>query len=369
LPGAVDERPGHAAGGSAAATETSSDVVVPALDPARVLADRDACGALEELAGRLRLIGYRGDGPHDGAASPPDQMPVDAEARTLVDLARGERLPEDAALDALGTDAWDAFERCGALHVAAGEVCLAGRVVAMRSVYSLLPTNPAGVDLVYLGPDSIVLFQRVWSARGHGGRAADLATGNGFIAAALATRYDHVVAADISGRCAATAALVAVLNPHLRGRFTAMQMDIAQGLRHGSFDLVTANAPWVPETVAPDGGPPRLFAAGGPTGCELPLQFVDQAAQLLAPGGRAFVACLDVTFGDGRRPVAEHLPAVAASGFEVTSTASPLNDVFDYNTWVAAKAPGAVAADHVVVEVHRPPRNRTDRRATPGVSP
>src|SRR5438552_1815971 len=83
--------------------------------------------------------------------------------------------------------------------------------------------------------------------------------------AALATRYDHVVAADLSHRCVSTAALIPIVNPHLRSRFSAVEMDVANGLRAGSFDLVTANAPWVPEVVTPD-GPPRLFAAGGPTG-------------------------------------------------------------------------------------------------------
>jgi methylase of polypeptide subunit release factors len=145
-----------------------------------------------------------------------------------------------------------------------------------------------------------------------------------------------------------------VLNPHLRGRFAAVQMDVANGLRPRSFDLVTANAPWVPETVGPDGGPPRRFAAGGPTGCELPLRFIHDAAELLAPGGRAFVACLDVEFDDGRRPLTERLPAISASGLDVTTTVSPLNEVFEYSAWVGRRAHGAIAAHHVVVELRRP---------------
>jgi methylase of polypeptide subunit release factors len=165
-----------------------------------------------------------------------------------------------------------------------------------------------------------------------------------------------VIAADVSQRCAATAALVPVLNPHLRGRFAAVQTDVADGLRPGSFDLVTANAPWVPETVGPHGGPPRRFAAGGPTGCELPLRFIDEACRLLAPGGRAFIACLDVAFDDGRRPLVDDLPAVTTGDVEVEVevTASQLNEQFDYSAWVGHKAAGAIAAHHVVVEVHRP---------------
>ena len=218
----------------------------------------------------------------------------------------------------------------------------------------MLPSWATGLDTVYLGPDSLVLLEKVWAQRGYGDRAADLATGNGLLGAVLATRYDHVVAADLSSRCVATSAFVPVLNPHLRGRFAPVCTDVAAGLRPGSFDLVTANPPWVPETQAPDGGPPRRFAAGGPTGFELPRRFLDAAADLLAPGGRAFVACMDITFDDGRRPLAEHLPTLARRGFDVEALASPLNQVFDYGPWAAAKAAGAASAAHTVVELRRP---------------
>ena len=66
------------------------------------------------------------------------------------------------------------------------------------------------------------------------------------------------------------------------------------------------------------------------------------------------MACIDITFHDGRRPLAEHLPALAGRGFEVEAMASPLNQVFDYGSWAAAKAPGATAAAHTVVELTRP---------------
>ena len=150
-----------------------------------------------------------------------------------------------------------------------------------------------------------------------------------------------------------TAALVPVVNPHLRSRFAAVQMDVANGLRAGSFDLVTANAPWVPETVGPDGGPPRRFAAGGPTGFELPRRFIDAAAELLAPGGRAFIACLDIAFDDGRRPLLDHLRLVSAPGVEVMINETTLNEIFDYGEWASRKARGATYAKHVVVELRR----------------
>jgi SAM-dependent methyltransferase len=278
--------------------------------------------------------------------------PVEPWVPTLVALASARAVLEDDAVDVLGADAVTALLRCDALTAFDGEMCLTARVFPMRSVYTLLPARHAGQDAVYFGEDSLVLFEIVWAARGHGHRAADLATGNGFLAAALATRYDHVVAADLSPRCVATAALVPIVNPHLRSRLSAVQMDVALGLRAGSFDLVTANPPWVPETTGPDGGPSRRFAAGGPTGFELPRRFIDAAAELLAPGGRAFVACIDIAFDDGRRPLRDHLPLLP-DDLDVTITDTRRNQAFDYGPWARAKAPGATSAKHVVVELRR----------------
>jgi hypothetical protein len=317
------------------------------MDPARVLADEPGCAALSALTARLRAVGY--DGSPIAVAPAPNRW-----AATVVGLARGEPVSQQDVIDAIGVDAVDALSSCGALHRDEGDACLTARLFPMRSIYTLLPSTPPGDDTVYLGADSIALFRRIWDARGSGDRAADLATGNGFIAAALATRYDHVVATDLSPRCAATAGLIPILNPHLEGRISAARLDVADGLRPGSFDLVTANAPWVPETVGPDGGPPRRFAAGGPTGCELPVRFIDHAAALLAADGRAFVACLDVTFADGARPLLDHLPSVRATGVDTTVSPTPLNEMFDYSTWVGPKAEGATAARHVIVELHRP---------------
>ena len=129
---------------------------------------------------------------------------------------------------------------------------------------------------------------------------------------------------------------------------------MADGLRPGSFDLVTANTPWVPETLRPGGACPRRFAAGGPSGFELPLRFIDGAADLLAPGGRAFVACMALDFDDGRRPLEDHLAVVRGRGFDTHVTATRANQMFNYPAWAARKVPGTTSARHVVVEIRRP---------------
>lgn len=339
------------AGRSTSASQRADATGAPApLDATRVLADTEGSSALAELVQRLRAVRY--DGSPAFATS--DAMRADPLNATIVALAGGDKVVDSEVQRALGIDAVTALLRCGALAQFDGGLRLTARVFPIRSVYTLLPGTTPGQDAVYLGPDSLELFQVIWSARGHGDRAVDLATGNGFIAAALATRYDHVIAADLSSRCVATASLVPLLNPHLRSRFSTVQMDVANGLRAGSFDLVTANAPWVPEVTGPDGGPPRRFAAGGPTGFELPRRFIAAAAELLAPRGRAFVACLDIRFDDGRRPLHDHLRRISAAGFEVMINETSLNEIFDYNTWAGRKARGATHAKHVVVELRRP---------------
>jgi methylase of polypeptide subunit release factors len=330
--------------------EPDADDRFVAMDPARVLADAEGCEALSSLVRRLRSIGYDGS-PGSATASP--EARAEAHAVTLVALARGSGAKRDAVDAALGADAVAALHRCGAMLLIDDEAGLSAKIFPMRSVYTLLPHHQEGQDFVYLGRDSVCLLEVTWAARGHGDRAVDLGTGNGFIAAALATRYDHVIAADLSHRCVATAALVPVLNPHLRGRFDAVQMDVTNGLRRESFDLVTANAPWVPETRAPDGSAPRRFAAGGPTGFELPRRFIDEAADLLAPGGRAVIACSDLEFTDGRRPLLDHLPSLEARGVGVGVVPTRINELNDFDEWAQRKAPGATSARHVVVGLRR----------------
>jgi methylase of polypeptide subunit release factors len=324
---------------------------VEMLDPGRVLADHEGCAALTELVSRLRVIGYDGSPDYVPRQNTPTCVPT----APLVALASCRDISEGDAVNAIGSSAVTALTQCGALARTDRGLRLTARVFPMRSVYTLVPRPQPGEDTVYLGPDSLVLFEIIWSARGYGDLAVDLATGNGFIAAALATRYDHVIAADLSHRCASTAALVPVINPHLRARFATVQTDIADGLRSASFDLVTANTPWVPETVGPDGGPRRRFAAGGPTGFELPRRFIDAAADLLAPGGRAFIACLDIGFDDGTRPLLDHVDQMNGEDVQVTITETRLNQTFDYGTWARHKAPRAASAAHVVVELRRSP--------------
>jgi methylase of polypeptide subunit release factors len=317
-----------------------TDVVdLAPLDPRAVLAEPRARAAFAALAGQLRDLAYDGTAGQD---------------ELLIRAARGEPVARDALQECLAPQTWDALRACGAVVVDADLAVLTTKIFPMRSVLTLLPPADATSDVVYLGLDSILLFDIVWKRAGIGHLAADLGTGNGFLAAAMATRFDYVVAADVSFRCATTAQMVPVLNGHLAGRVSAAQLDVAAGLRPKVFDLVTANSPWVPETEGPDGGPGRLFAAGGPTGFELPRRFLDEGAELLAPGGRAFIACMDIEFDDGARPLLDHVPVLVSRGFEVEVIETGLRSKDGFDAWAAEKAPGATRARHVVVIVSNP---------------
>jgi methylase of polypeptide subunit release factors len=169
-------------------------------------------------------------------------------------------------------------------------------------------------DLVYLGHDSVWLLEAVWKLATGGRRAVELGTGTGLLAAALAPRYGLTVATDILPTTAAVAALTFLLNPLSTGRLAAVSADVARGLRPGSFDLVVANAPWVPAPAPGVGGRPRVFADGGPTGQELPARFILEGSALLAPGGLGVTQCLDLTYDDGRRPLADLCGALRTEG-------------------------------------------------------
>ena len=212
-------------------------------------------------------------------------------AATLATLASGRTVAGRDTADLLGSDIADALFRCGALARVDGDVGLTARIFPMRSLYTFLPRSEPGEDLVYLGRDSLVLFKTIWEAPGYGhrGRPGDRQR---LIAAALATRYDHVVAGDLSptlclhcrahSRRQPSPPLALLGGADGRGPWAAVdfvrsrQCQCAMGARARRARRRRAA---------------RRFAAGGPTGFELPRRFIDAAVDLLAPSGRGFIAC------------------------------------------------------------------------------
>jgi methylase of polypeptide subunit release factors len=307
--------------------------------------DADGAAALAELASVLRTNDYCGQPDHgDPTVEACFRLGVGAQA----DRARVSEVVGPDALSAMVAAGWAEYGDLDPSFVR-----LTMSVFPTASLLTVIPRPAADRDTVYIGPDSLQLFRVAWQAGG-GGRAVDLATGNGFLAAALATRFERVVAADLAARCVAAAALVPVLNPFLASRIGVIQADIADGLAPRSFDLVTANPPWVPEPFDHAGSPARRFAAGGPTGFELPRRFLDAAADLLAPGGRAFVSCLDIEFPSGRRPLRDHIPELEAAGCEVELHRATLPGYDDVRGWVKDRLGRVPSARFVIVELRAP---------------
>ncbi|HEY7072978.1 MAG TPA: HemK family protein methyltransferase, partial [Acidimicrobiales bacterium] len=142
-----------------------------------------------------------------------------------------------------------------------------------------------------------------------GGRAADLCTGTGAVAAHLAASVPGaaVVGVDVDPRAAACAR---------RNRVPVVVGDLAgPPLRPGAFDLVTAVAPYVPTDALGllpadvQRYEPRRALDGGADGLDLVRRVVAAAAGLLRPGGRLLLEL----GGDQDAALA---PALAAAGFE-----------------------------------------------------
>jgi release factor glutamine methyltransferase len=139
--------------------------------------------------------------------------------------------------------------------------------------------------------------------RGAGLRIADVGTGSGCIAIALARELPgaHILATDISAAALAFARRNAARHG-VAGRISFVQCDtlacfFAQPLASGpqSLDLLVSNPPYIaraeadslPKEIRAHEPPEALF--GGPAGHEFYPSLVDQARNLLRAGGQ-FVA-------------------------------------------------------------------------------
>lgn len=163
-----------------------------------------------------------------------------------------------------------------------------------------------------------------------GGRALDLCTGTGAIAAHLAAHDPTavIVGVDLDHAAAACARSNGVM---------ALAADLDAALRpEAMFDVITAVAPYVPtghlhllprDVVAHE---PRLALDGGSDGLDLVRRIVDVAARRLRPGG-----WLLLEIGGAQDDVlARHL---AARGFSV---AQPWHDEDGDVRGLAARRPG-----------------------------
>lgn len=151
-------------------------------------------------------------------------------------------------------------------------------------------------------PETEGLVERVLSSPAWPGarRAADIGTGTGAIAVALAMeareqgRELRVTAVDLSPEALALARRNVAAN-RLETRVDCVAGDGASGLEPGAYDLIVSNPPYIP-TAEVDALPPlirehepRLALDGGPDGLRVIAQIVLDATQALRPGGWLFL--------------------------------------------------------------------------------
>jgi release factor glutamine methyltransferase len=145
-----------------------------------------------------------------------------------------------------------------------------------------------------------------------GGRAADLCTGTGAIAAHLMAEAPAAVVIGVDIDPVATACA-------RRNGVRAVRGDLDGPLRSGAFDVVTAVAPYVPTRdmrllpVDVRRHEPRLALDGGGDGLDVVRKVVWGAARLLRPGG-----WLLIEIGGEQDRALE--PALTAAGFSSTAT-------------------------------------------------
>jgi release factor glutamine methyltransferase len=174
------------------------------------------------------------------------------------------------------------------------------------------------------------LARRAASLLAPGGRAVDLCTGSGGIAAFLIAQAPRamVVGVDIDPLAVACAR---------RNGVVTVRGDLDRPLRSQTFDVVTSVAPYVPtgelSFLAADvlRFEPRLALDGGDDGLDLVRRVVHAAARLLGPGGWL----LTELGGNQDRTLA---PTLGASGFD---DATPWYDEEGDLRGLAARAHGA----------------------------
>ncbi len=271
------------------------------------------------------------------------------------DLMRGAPVALHEVDRRIGPTHLEALADAGLAAVADGHVWLATTVSDVAGVLTAIPKHGWGDEIVYLGQDSTYLVEAALRLAPKGERAADLGTGTGLAAAVLASRYRVVIGTDVAPSVTTAAALTLALNRCPDGHRVGLGLtDVASGLRAGAFDLVVANAPWVP--LAPQSAAPReLFAHGGDLGVELPVRFLRGGAALLRAGGLAITLALDVEVAHRFRPLRAACDELADDGYVVARLATPFNlDRPHLAEVTRQRQPDLTGATHVAVIVARP---------------
>jgi release factor glutamine methyltransferase len=166
------------------------------------------------------------------------------------------------------------------------------------------------VALARLGPRGFILHLNSGLPR-EKLRVADVGTGSGCLAVALAGELPHaeVFAMDISGAALEVARRNATRH-HVADRIHFLQADLLEALKQEaqSFDLIVSNPPYVARKDAPQlqrevrDHEPQAALFGGPSGVEIYARLIEEAGKLLRPGG---ILVLELGYNS-----AEHVRAI-----------------------------------------------------------
>jgi release factor glutamine methyltransferase len=148
-------------------------------------------------------------------------------------------------------------------------------------------------------------------------RIADVGTGSGCIAVALAHEFPHanIFATDISAAALEVAARNAVRH-HMAERVHFIECNLLDAFasERGTFDMIVSNPPYVSRNEEAQlqrevrDHEPHAALFCGVAGTEIYAPLIDQAAELVKPGG--FLA-LEIGYGalDRVRPLLDEFPA------------------------------------------------------------
>lgn len=174
-------------------------------------------------------------------------------------------------------------------------------------------------------PETEVLVDIVLSRAGSARIAADVGTGSGAIAIALATegKFERVIATDVSSEALEVARRNAdAYAASIGGRLELREGSLVEPLAGERIDVLVSNPPYIADDEM-DSLPsevrdwePHIALASGPDGLDATRELIETAPDVLVPGGllvmevdcRRAERAADILRGDGRYDGVEILP-------------------------------------------------------------
>jgi len=147
-------------------------------------------------------------------------------------------------------------------------------------------------DVLIPRPETELLVESVLSRLSPGCRIADVGTGSGAIAVALASKLPsaQIVAMDISAAALALARENAEANG-VAGRIRFVESDLLDAVADEKFDAIVSNPPYIVNSEIASLHPqvrehePHTALFAGESGFEIYERLIPQAARSLKPGG------------------------------------------------------------------------------------